>query len=268
MSDETAEQLQIRLEREAEFQNSRTSGERQVHEESRQKFYYLADSARAHYRKRVDFLTRDARLLIAGCADGGVTPAIKNGAKYVLGVDIAEEPIRLLAESIEEEGMTKRAEAIVGNVEDLPEVESGTFDLISCTGVLHHLNIEAAMQEWSRILTSNGSVLMLEPMAYSPIVAIYRLLTPSMRSADEHPLKPGDIKLLRKYFDEVKVRGYVLTSIFSLIWAYTPNIFNLRQKSCHFLEAVDRGLTRLLPFLRYLCWTSVIELKGPKKAAG
>ena len=268
MGDETAEEIRIRLDREAEFQNSRTSGERQVHEESRQRFYYLADTARADYRERIDSLTRGARVLVAGCADGGVTPAIKQGAEHVLGVDIAEEPIRLLTGSIEKEGLAERAKAIVGNVEHLPEVKSDSLDLISCTGVLHHLDIEAAMREWSRILAGSGSVMMLEPMAYSPIVAIYRLLTPSMRSVDEHPLKPRDIKLLRRYFDEVKVDGYVLTSIFSLIWAYTPNIFSLRQKSCRFLEAVDRRLTRWLPFLRYLCWTSVIELKGPKRTAG
>ena len=261
---EPTEDTGIRLAREAEYQNSRTTGKRAGDDEARGKFYYLAATARYEFDRRVESLTKNSRVLVVGCAEGGVTPSIRRGAVHALGVDIAEEPIRKLAKAIEEEGLADRAKVMVANAENLPDIDQQSFDLIYCTGVLHHLNIETAMKEWCRILDRNGSVVMLEPMAYSPFVAIYRFFTPSMRSVDEHPLKPRDFKILHNYFEYVIFESYVLTSIASLIWAYTPNIFSLREKSCHFLETVDRKLTNWCPLLRYLCWTSVIELKRPK----
>ena len=251
-----------RLKAEAEFQNLKTKGKLDHFKNRRMKFYYLTNEALKFYQKVLSENTLGKKIIVVGCADGGVTPLAKAGAEKVLGVDIASEPIKILNEGIEKEKLSNTASAIVGNAESL-DVPKNSFDVICCLGVLHHLDIQKAAESWSKVLNKDGLVVMEEPMAYNPIVALYRLLTPKMRTDDEHPLVPADIKLLKKYFKQVDVQGYVLLSIFSLFFVYIYKSDELRDKSNKFLEKVDGLLLKRFKFLNYFCWTSVIVLREP-----
>ncbi|MEZ6021214.1 MAG: hypothetical protein R3F17_14305 [Planctomycetota bacterium] len=103
---------------------------------------------------------------------------------------------------------------------------------------------------------------MMEPMAYNPLIAVYRAMTPSMRTDDEHPLVPKDIATMKRHFGKVSVRGYVLTSLAAATFSYIPGLSGLRRLVCTALEWLDRGLLAVIPPLRYLCWTSVITLEN------
>lgn len=249
-----------RLKSEAEFQNKRTMEDPFI--DRRMKFYYLTDEAFKLYNKVLNENTQGKKIVVVGCAEGGVTPLARAGAEQVLGIDIASEPIKRLNKAIENEGLSDNASAIVGNAESL-EVPSNSFDVICCSGVLHHLDIPKAAESWSKALNKDGLVVMEEPMALNPIIALYRLLTPKMRTVDEHPLVPGDFKLLRKYFKEVEIHGFVLLSLFSLFFVYIWKSDNLRDKSNAFLGKVDNFLLKKLSFLNHFCWTSVIILRKP-----
>lgn len=249
-----------RLNAEAEFQNARKKGD--LFFSRRLKFYYLTNEALKYYQKILSENTSGKKIIVVGCAEGGVTPLAKAGAKQVLGVDIASEPVKKLNQSIEKENLSHIASAVVGNAE-LLDVPNNSFDVICCLGVLHHLDIAKAASSWSNALNEEGLVIMEEPMAYNPIVAIYRLLTPKMRTEDEHPLVPADIKLLKKYFKKVDVQGYVLLSLFSLFFVYIYKSDELRDKSNKFLEKIDNLLLKRFKFLNYFCWTSVIVLRDP-----
>jgi ubiquinone/menaquinone biosynthesis C-methylase UbiE len=250
----------IRLKTEAEFQNARTKSDPFIGR--RNKFYYLTNAAFKFYQKVLSENTLGKKIIVVGCAEGGVTPLAKAGAKNVLGVDIASEPVKRLNKKIEQEKLSDIALAIVGNAEDL-DLPENSYDVICCLGVLHHLDIQKAALSWSRVLNNDGLVVMEEPMALNPIVALYRLLTPKMRTADEHPLVPADIKLLKKHFMKVDVQGYVFLSLFSLFFVYIYKSDELRDKSNRFLEKIDSLLLKRFKYLNYFCWTSVIVLREP-----
>lgn len=255
---------ETRLRAEAEFQNRRSSDSAQSAGESRSRFYFLANRARATYHARINQLIAGRRVLVVGCADGGVNPIVRRGARYVIGIDIAEVPIARLQDAISREGLQDRAELIVGDAQD-PDLPSGSIDLICCTGVLHHLDVEKSMDSWSRLLAEGGKVVMLEPMAMNPIIALFRLLTPSMRTAYEHPLLPKDVSTMRKRFKEVKVQGFVLTSLFLVALTFVPQAKSIQPKLLKIAEAFDDRLTQTFRFLVYFCWTAVIELEGPNR---
>ncbi|HPF15309.1 MAG: methyltransferase domain-containing protein [Planctomycetes bacterium] len=257
--------LEARLAAEAEYQNRRSTGQLDEFEERRNKFYYLADRARALYMERIQTLSKGRRVVVVGCAEGGVTPLARGGARSVLGIDIADEAIANLNRAIQDEGLAQVANAVVGNAEAL-DLDPASQDLICCSGVLHHLDIEASMRSWSQTLSDEGQVVMMEPMAYNPLVALYRVLTPAMRTDDEHPLVPRDVRIMERYFQKVEVRGFVLTSLASAVFSYLPGMGKLRGWTCTALEAFDRVLLGVLPPLRYLCWTSVITLQHPKRS--
>lgn len=252
-----------RLKAEAEFQNQRVLAANSGDKEPRDKFYYLAGPAIDHYhRTLVDVAGK--KVLVVGCSEGGVTPLAKRGAD-VTGVDISDAAIESLNRRIEAEGLSHTARAVLMDAQNL-DVESGSIDLICCSGVLHHLDVKEAATSWSSALRADGKASLLEPMAWNPLVAAYRILTPSMRTEDEHPLKPEDFRILRNHFDVVRVQGYVLTSVVSLVWAYLPNFFRLKEKSFSVLSAFDQWLLGKFPGLTYFCWTVVIELEGPRKS--
>ncbi len=252
-----------RLRAEAEFQNERV---RIGHDtEARNRFYYLAERARERYQEEL----RDVdgkRVLIVGCSEGGVTPMARRGAAKVVGIDIADEAIRRLNEGIADEGLADRASALVMDAENL-SFERESFDLIACSGVLHHLDVERAASSWAKALAPGGRVVMLEPMAWNPAALVYRRFTPSMRTEFEHPLKPVDIEILKRHFEVVEVESFVLASLLSLPSAYVSRLEPFKDRALRVLESVDDVLFSVFPPLRYLGWTAVIICRSPRAAS-
>jgi SAM-dependent methyltransferase len=192
-----------------------------------------------------------------------VQPLARQGAR-VTGIDIAPGAISSLNQIIEKEGLQAKADAFVMDAMN-PDFPPDTFDLICCTGVLHHLDTQRAAESWSKILKPSGRVIMWEPMAWNPAVALFRLFTPSMRTPDEHPLKPVDFNLLDRSFKTVTTHAYVMLSVLSLGWLIVPDFWNIRRRTARLLGYVDDFLLRLIPPLKYFCWSAVIELRDPRK---
>ncbi len=250
-----------RLLNEARFQDQRVVAAHQGEVEARGKFYFLAQPAFRKYESAFGNV-EGKRILVVGCSEGGVLPFARKGAR-VTGIDISPEAIASLDRRIEDEGLAHLADAYVMDAHD-PEFDARTFDIICCTGVLHHLETERAIQAWKRILKSDGQVIMLEPMAWNPVVALYRILTPSMRTPDEHPLKPVDFRSMDRAFGSVVTHAYVLSSVLALGWLIVPDFWNIRRRTAAALGKLDGLLLRAVPSLKYFCWTAVIELRAPR----
>src|SRR3989442_6053426 len=242
-----------RLRAEAQFQAKRTLV---AGDEPREKFYFLAARAVERYRAAFNDVYRK-HVLVVGCAEGGVTPLARKGAR-VVGIDISAAPLTKLCAAIAKENLQTNATVLVMDAENTA-FRSGSFDIICCSGVLHHLDVERACRSWIRILRPDGEVIMMEPMAWNPVVSLYRLFTPSSRTPDEHPLKPRDIRVLRKFFGQVDMTSYVLTSAVAAVWAYVPGLCPLKDRTLRILEPLDDLLLSSVPFLRYCAWTSVIR---------
>jgi SAM-dependent methyltransferase len=254
-----------RLRSEAEFQNLRVESHAP---EARDKFYYLVSEAFADYESATDALV-GKQVLVVGCSDGGVQPLARKGA-FATGIDISDRGVARLEEAIRAEGLSEHARAVVMNAEDL-EFPADSFDAIVCTGVLHHLDVEAACRSWRTVLKPGGQVLMVEPLAYHPVVALYRRFTPSMRTPDEHPLGPKDFRVLRRYFDRVEMDAYACTTVLTIPFAYLANAPNLpivgplRDGLLAVLTKLDRMLFKVLPFTKYLAWSTFIRCYEPSK---
>jgi SAM-dependent methyltransferase len=261
MKSEPVSDTARRLRAEADAQNARVLRQKS---EPRDKFYFLIERAFQKYNSAIGAVD-GRRVLVAGCSEGGVTAMARNGA-VVTGIDIADEAIRRLGEALEKAGLSGRANALVMNAEQL-DFPPQTFDLIVCTGVLHHLDIPRAAASWARALKPNGRVVMIEPMAWSPAASVYRAVTPSMRTADEHPLKPNDVRTLETHFANVAVESFALTSTASVVWAVLPDVFSLKLRWRDWLERLDRSLMTRFPSLRYFAWTAVIECACPRVQA-
>lgn len=251
--------VEERLRAEAEFQNKRIEDLYAGSYEPRERFYYLADKAMQRYYDSFGDVT-GKRVVVVGCSEGGIQQHARAKA-IVTGIDISDEAVAHLNKEIEASGWSGHADAKVMNAEDL-DFPDDSIDLICCSGVLHHLDVDAAARSWARVLKPTGKVSMVEPMAYNPPVALYRWATPSMRTPDEHPLTPKDFAILRRYFATVDIDAHVLTSLFSVPMTYVSK--KAGRIASGILEKLDNALLDRFPTLKYFCWTAVIELSNPR----
>jgi len=251
-----------RLESEAQFQDERMRRALKGERELRDRFYFINEEA---YRDYVDLHRGLAgrKVVVVGCSDGGVTPLARQGV-FVEGIDISPVSIEILRRAIEKEGLSRFATARVMNAEALDYCDA-SVDCISCSGVLHHLDTERALRSWARCLKDDGYVALFEPLAFHPVAAAFRLLTPGMRTSDEHPLRGRDFRLMQKYFEMVEARFYGLTTVISAGLALLPAGTRLARALLPSLESFDRRLLRALPFLRSLCWLTVVRLARPRR---
>jgi len=251
-----------RLQNEARFQDSKMQRTLEGEQEFRDRFYFINKEAFAKYDSFLQGLA-GRRVLVVGSSDGGVTPLARQKV-YVDGIDISPVSIDKLNSAIAKEGLTEYANARVMNAEAL-DYPDASIDVISCSGVLHHLDTEKALRSWARCLKDDGSVILFEPLALHPIAAVFRLFTPSLRTPDEHPLRSRDFKLMRKYFRSAEVHYYGLTTVVCAGLALMPGARHLSGNLLPGFESLDRWLMRVMPFTRHFCWLSVARLRLPQR---
>ncbi len=133
----------------------------------------------------------------------------------------------------------------------------GTFEMVCGTSILHHLDLNACINEIKRVLTPGGQAIFIEPLGHNPLVNLFRWLTPSMRSKDEHPLKQTDLDFLMKQFSEFHDTYYYLVSFLLLPIAGVP----ILKYAMRIVEAAERGLMNKLPFLRKYAWQVLLVLQ-------
>jgi SAM-dependent methyltransferase len=249
--------IEARLKDEAKFQNARVSD---GGEEPRDKYYILLRQAFEDYEDALGDL-RGKTVVVVGCSNVGVIPLARRGAN-VIGIDVADEAVEKLNEEIATEGLSGRARGMVMNAEDL-SFEPNSIDMIVCTGVLHHLDVEKSAKTFSNVLKAEGRLVMMEPLAWNPAAALYRMLTPSMRTEFEHPLTPVDFRILARYFGVVDFKAYAFLSCLAIPVLFLPGMNGLKKGLVNVLRPVDRALFGMVPYSKYFAWSTVIVCEKP-----
>jgi hypothetical protein len=96
----------------------------------------------------------------------------------------------------------------------------------------------------------------VEPLGHNVLVNLFRRMTPSLRSADEHPLLKHDLRFMDSHFEDCRIEYFGLVSVAAASLARPlRRSLGLRR----FLEAVDRCLFTV-PWLRLQAWSVLIEL--------
>lgn len=177
----------------------------------------------------------------------------------VEAIDISEVAVEQARENARLAGIEGQISFRVANAEALP-FDDDTFDIICGTAIIHHLDLRNAYSEIARVMRPDGVALFTEPLGHNPVINLYRKLTPSLRTEDEHPLVVEDIELARPYFETVEVHYFHLSSLAAVPLGNT----RFFARSLKALEGLDRLPFRHVPPLRKYAWYTVIELAHPK----
>lgn len=192
------------------------------------------------------------RVLDYGCGHGiGGVLLAQRGAEVVAfdlaGGYVAEAQTRAAQQS---EVATLRWYGVEAAAERLPFADA-SFDRVWAHAVLHHVDLTLAVPELCRVLRPGGYVVAAEPWGGNPLLNLARKKCSyphKDRSADEQPLRPADLRLLRSYFTQVQLYPQQLFGMMRRFWPGVPGQ--------QWLDRLDNFLLRRLPGLgmwaRYL----------------
>lgn len=211
-------------------------------------------------------------ILELGCGLGEASVYFaKKGAK-VTATDISSKMIEKVQELATYHKVTVEGKIVSAN--NLDNLANDYFDFIYAGNLLHHVDIIKCVTHLRTKLKDKGVAFFWDPIAYNPIINIYRKMASQVRTTDEHPLKINDIKAIKKVFSKVEFEYFWLTSLGIFIWYYfvkriDPNKERYWKKILEdaddispFLkvsQSIDSFLFKFIPPLRLLAWNIVIR---------
>jgi SAM-dependent methyltransferase len=227
-----------------------------------------------HLRRALGDL-RGKELLDIGCGLGEASVYFALEGARVTATDVSSgmcEATRRLAET-----NAVQLETHVSAAEDL-RLGSRQFDVIYTGNTLHHADLEATMDRLLPHLRPNGTFVSWDPVAYNPLINLYRAIATRVRTPDEHPLRLRDVRSIAARFEEVEVRWFWFTTLVVFVCMVAVQFRNPNRERFwkkvideadswawlyRPLEAFDTFILRWLPFLRPLCWNVVIVGRRP-----
>ncbi|MDF1653936.1 MAG: class I SAM-dependent methyltransferase [Coxiellaceae bacterium] len=222
------------------------------------KSFYCINKKIEDFRESMVKNNADGAVILDYCC--GLGQASRRFAKYnakkVYGIDIATEEVATAKKNAEKDGL-KNVEFIVMDAEEMTFPDE-TFDIVVCNGVLHHLNVEKAYKEISRVLKPGGIMVANEALGYNPVIQMYRRMTPSIRTAWEtdHILTMKQVNQAKEFFVLEKIKFFYLFSILAIPFR-KMKIF----KPLLALTSVLDSIILKVPLFRLMAWQMVFVMK-------
>lgn len=218
------------------------------------------------------------RLLDVGCGLGEASVFFAMEGAEVTATDISPGMLNAAQRLAAMNGVALRT--VVSASEDLAMSMQQSFDIIYTGNTLHHVNIAETLARVLPLLKDDGTFVSWDPVAYNPVINVYRWMATEVRTDDEHPFTLADVNGIRAHFRFSQVRWFWLTTllvfiVMAVIQRRSPNKERFWKKVVEEadrwawlywpLEAFDKLLLTLFPFLKPLCWNVVVIGKGPKR---
>lgn len=220
---------------------------------------------------------RDKRLLDVGCGLGEASVYFAMLGANVTSSDLSPGMLNAAAGLAKINGV--EVQKHLASAEDMALKEDQKFDVIYSGNLLHHVEIEETLKKVKPHLDDKGVLVTWDPLAYNPVINLYRLIATDVRTPDEHPLKWSDLKLFEKHFEEVERKYFwfftlIIFVFMALVQRRNPNKERFWKVVLHEgdkwawlykpLEKLDRFILAVFPPLRLLCWNVVIIASRPK----
>ena len=238
------------IEREREYHNARFSEEVRT---AQSKYYFAIRDCDEEYERLLMEYAAGAVVLDYGCALGDWALKVAPVAKEVHGIDISDVAIESAKQQAAELGLTNTHFA----AKDAHETgfADNAFDLVFGIGIIHHLDTRRALSEIARVLKPGGRAIFREPLAGNVLIDLYRSMTPSARTVDEHPLTKADLLLAREFFARNDWEFFGLTTLSAVPFRNGP----LGDPIYKMTAALDRALFHVEP-LRWQAWNALMKM--------
>jgi len=236
--------------------------------------YFTAPTAiECQYALKLIGRLKGKKILDLGCGFGEASVWFASRGAKVVALDISAKMLNCVEVLAKRHKVEKFISRIKAAAEKIP-LSSKSINLIFGGNILHHTNIAAVSKEVKRILKPKGKAIFIEPLAYNPIINIYRKMARNVRTEMEKPFTLKDIRILGSGFSGVSHKEFQLFTTLIFIWFFLgeglyPSKVRYWKK---FIEEGDKyakvfkilqkidTIVLKIPFLRRYCWNTVIEL--------
>jgi len=226
------------------------------------------------FRKMGDLRGKRVLDIGAGLGESSIYFAMKGAV--VTTVDISPAMIEKIHELAQKYAV--KIEGLVSTAESL-NVTENQYDIVYVANTIHHVHDRSGLfAQIHRALKPAGVFFSIDPLAYNPVINLYRKMATEVRTPDEAPLTRADLRLAGDYFEEVGHREFWIASLFLFIKYYLvdrvhPNqdrywkrILREREGSLWWwwpLRWLDGVLTRI-PGVCWMSWNIVIWGRKPE----
>ncbi len=225
------------------------------------RFYAINRGPREATRQWLEEHCPGAVALDYCCGLGATSLELARLGATVHGIDISTEELKTAEKTLAEAGYGDRAEFHAMDAENM-EFPDDMFDVIVCSGVLHHLDLEHAYPELARVLKPTGQIICIEAQGANPLINLYRKRTPKLRTSweAEHILTVAQVKQAKPFFEHIDMRFFHLLTILAVPFRKAPFFEALLGA----LEALDRVILKI-PGVQRMAWQMMFFLSAPKK---
>lgn len=210
------------------------------------------------------------KILDLGCGAGESAVYFALCGAEVYACDVAEEFLEVAERTAGKWGVNLNLSHAEAGKLPYPD---NFFDQVYANGVLHHVELVPTLKEIRRVLKKEGQAAFIEPLPYNPLINVYRHLARGVRTEDEKPLSFRQIREVRPYFSSLDHEEFWLFTLFIFVhfylvkkWdpskvRYWKKILEEGESYRRMFQALqkwDNFFLKALPFLKPLCWNTVI----------
>jgi ubiquinone/menaquinone biosynthesis C-methylase UbiE len=228
------------------------------------KFYSINQSNRDFVEKYLTDRCKGKTVLDYCCGNGESALWLADAGACAYGIDISPVSIENAWTEARRRGI---ADKVVFRTMDAEATEfnDDCFDFVVVDGVLHHLDLERAYRELSRILKPEGAVIATEALRHNVLIHLYRRMTPHLRTPWEagHILGKKQVEMAKQHFERVEILKFYHLATIAAVPFRNLAFFEMVRRT---LGAIDSILLSL-PVLRWQAWMVVFELSQPRKPA-
>jgi ubiquinone/menaquinone biosynthesis C-methylase UbiE len=189
------------------------------------------------------------------CCGYGITSVrcAKRGAR-VTGIDISPRMIDVARKNAELNNVSDNIDLAVMSAQDM-QFDDNTFDHVVGLGALHHLNLDLAGREISRVLKDGGTAIFLEPRIPFRWLVFLRSLFPNkcLESPGGGQLRDKEVGTFSRHFSSHNADYFLLLRKLER--------FPVLRGVSATLDRCDRLLLDAFPGFRQFCWAFVLQFR-------
>lgn len=258
--------IEDRKREEARFHDQRESDRHRLSPEEflrkypNKSFYAIDRASKQYLHEWLAERCPGRRALDYCCGNGEIALRLARYGAEAYGIDISAQEIATAKQSAAAAGQGARTHFAVMDAEAM-NFPDDHFDLIVCSGVLHHLDVDRAFPELARVLKPTGEIICAEALGYNPAISWYRRRTPHLRTAWEadHILTMKEVRKGLRHFARVQVRYFHLFTILAIPFRNMRIFDGLLS----ILQAIDRVVLRV-PGIRLMAWQMYMVYSHPR----